>query len=152
VAQKLSTVWLELGQGQFFPVPVVSLSAGGDWQLPSRLRLRGASCAQPIIEISLCHDDAIRYLNEALRLLPEMPDSVERDRTEVALQGIRVPLLAAIHGFASAELAESLNRGLALCQRIGEGPELFTVMLGLWRFNLSRAIACMTRSSWRKKF
>jgi hypothetical protein len=31
------------------------------------------------------YDDAIRYLNEALGLLPEMPDSVERDRNEVAL-------------------------------------------------------------------
>jgi predicted ATPase len=84
------------------------------------------------------YDDAIRYLNEALRLLAEMPDSIERDRDEVGLQGIRVSLLAAIHGFASAELAESLKRGLALCQRIGEGPELFTVMFGLWKFNLSR--------------
>ena len=84
------------------------------------------------------YDDAIRYLNEALGLLPEMPDSVERDRNEVALQGNRVPILATIHGFSSAELAESLNRGLALCQRFGEGPELFTVMLSLWRFNLSR--------------
>ena len=84
------------------------------------------------------YDDAIRYLNEALRLLPEMPDSVERDRNEVALQGIRIPILAAIHGFSSPELAESLNRGLALCKRIGEGPELFTIMSGLWRFNLSR--------------
>lgn len=46
--------------------------------------------------------------------------------------------MAAIHGFSSPEIAESLNRGLALCQRIGEGPELFTVMLSLWRFNLSR--------------
>jgi hypothetical protein len=53
LAQKLSTLGLELAQGQCSPVPVVSLTAGDDRQLPSRLRLRGASCAQPIIEISL---------------------------------------------------------------------------------------------------
>jgi hypothetical protein len=50
VAQKLSTVGLELGKVQCSPVPVVSLTAGGDRQL-------GAACAQPIIEIieiSLC--------------------------------------------------------------------------------------------------
>jgi predicted ATPase len=31
-----------------------------------------------------------------------------------------------------------LNRGLALCQRLGEGPQMFGVMFGLWKFNLAR--------------
>src|SRR6185312_2651415 len=84
------------------------------------------------------YDDAIRYVNEALRLLPELPDSAGRHRDEIALQGIRGMLLAATQGFASAELAECLNRGLTLCQRIGEGPEMFAVMFGLWNFNLAR--------------
>ena len=84
------------------------------------------------------YDDAIRYVNEALRLLAETPDSLKRDREEIAIQGIRGPLLVATQGFASAELADCLNRGLALCQHIGEGPEMFAVMFGLWGFNLSR--------------
>jgi class 3 adenylate cyclase/tetratricopeptide (TPR) repeat protein len=84
------------------------------------------------------YDDAIRYVNEALRLLAETPDSLERDREEIAIQGIRGPLLVATQGFASAELADCLNRGLALCHHIGEGPEMFAVMYGLWGFNLSR--------------
>jgi class 3 adenylate cyclase/tetratricopeptide (TPR) repeat protein len=84
------------------------------------------------------YDDAIRYVNEALRLLPELPDSWERDRDEIAIQGIRGLLLAATQGFAAAELAQCLKRGLALCQRIGEGPEMFAVMFGLWNFNLAR--------------
>jgi integrase len=57
LAQKLSTVGLELGQGQFSPVPVVSLAAVMIGNCPQGLRLRGASCTQPIIEIieiSLC--------------------------------------------------------------------------------------------------
>ncbi len=84
------------------------------------------------------YDDSIRYVNEALGLLAGMPDSLERDREEIAIQGIRGPLLAATQGFASADLADCLNRGLTLCQRIGEGPEMFAVMFGLWGFNLSR--------------
>ncbi|MGH7905495.1 MAG: hypothetical protein ACREP6_02600, partial [Candidatus Binataceae bacterium] len=76
--------------------------------------------------------------NEALRLLAAMPDSPERDRDEISILGIRGPLLAATQGFANAELAESLNRGMALCQRIGEGPEMFTIMFGLCNFNLAR--------------
>ncbi|MGH7916387.1 MAG: ATP-binding protein, partial [Candidatus Binataceae bacterium] len=84
------------------------------------------------------YDDAIGYTSEALRLIAAMPESRERDHDEITILGIRGPLLATIQGFASAEVAENLNRGMALCQRIGEGPEMFTVMYGLWNFNLAR--------------
>ena len=84
------------------------------------------------------YDDAIGYVNEALRLLAELPESWERDRDEITIQGIRGLLLSATQGFATPDLAQCLNRGLALCQRIGEGPEMFTVMFQLWNMNLVR--------------
>jgi predicted ATPase/class 3 adenylate cyclase len=84
------------------------------------------------------YDDAIRYVNEALKLLAEMPDSPERDREEIVILGIRGPLLVATQGYAAPELAECLNRGLALSHLIGEGPEMLAVMYGLWGFNLGR--------------
>jgi len=84
------------------------------------------------------YDDALRFVNEALRLLTSLPESRERDLAEVAIQGIRGPLLASTQGFASAELAESLNRGMALCKRIGEGPEMLNIMFGLCNHNLGR--------------
>src|SRR5581483_3546181 len=84
------------------------------------------------------YDDALSYVNQALQLLTELPESWERDSDEVALQGIRGMLLGATKGFAAGELTECLNRGLALCQRLGEGPQMFGVMFGLWKFNLAR--------------
>jgi class 3 adenylate cyclase/predicted ATPase len=84
------------------------------------------------------YDDALRYVNEALSLLPELPDSPKRDRDEIAIQGIRGLLLAATQGFAAAEIGQCLNRGVELCKRIGEGPEMYGVMFGLWNFNLAR--------------
>jgi tetratricopeptide (TPR) repeat protein len=84
------------------------------------------------------YKDALDYANEALRLLAEIPESLERDRDEIAIQGIRAVLLGATKGFAAAELAVCLNRGLELCERIGEGPEMFGVMFGLWNFNFAR--------------
>jgi class 3 adenylate cyclase/tetratricopeptide (TPR) repeat protein len=84
------------------------------------------------------YDDALSYVNQALQLLTELPESWERDSDEVALQGIRGLLLGATQGFAARELTECLNRGLALCQRLGEGPQMFSVMFGLWKFNLAR--------------
>jgi class 3 adenylate cyclase/tetratricopeptide (TPR) repeat protein len=84
------------------------------------------------------YDDAIAYTDQALALLSELPDSAERDRDEIGLQVIRSLLLAATRGFASDDLARCLKRGLTLCQRVGEGPEMFGVMFGLWNFNLAR--------------
>jgi tetratricopeptide (TPR) repeat protein len=84
------------------------------------------------------YDDALRYINEALRQLGDVPDSRERDRDEIAIQGIRGLLLGATEGFASPGLRECLNRGVELCKRIGEGPEMYGVMFGLWNFSLAR--------------
>ncbi len=84
------------------------------------------------------YEDGLRYANEALGLLAALPDSRQRDLDEVAIQGTRGPLLATTQGFASAELAECLNRGMELCQRIGEGPEMFAIMFGLCNFSLAR--------------
>jgi copper/silver efflux system protein len=88
---------------------VVSLTAVGDRQLPSRLRLRGASCAQPIIEISLCLGELlfgiavetgvvmVIYLHEALNLhiaAGELNhDEIELAVIEGAVQRLRPKLM-----------------------------------------------------------
>src|SRR5262249_38276023 len=84
------------------------------------------------------YKEGLGYVNEALRLLAELPDSLERDRDEIAIQRCRGWLLMATHGFASPDIAQCLNRALALCQRMGEGPELFSVIFGLWNLNFAR--------------
>ena len=84
------------------------------------------------------YDDAIGYADEALRLLTQLPETRERDLDEIGLQGIRILLLAATRGYAAPEIGQCLSRGLELCKRIGEGPEMFGVMFGLWNFNLAR--------------
>src|SRR6516164_8420690 len=84
------------------------------------------------------YDDAIGYANEALRLLAELPESRERDRDEIGIQGIRGLSLAATRGFAAPEIGQCLSRGIELCKRIGAGPETYGVMVGLWKFNHAR--------------
>ena len=84
------------------------------------------------------YDDAIGYADEALRLMAELPDSRQRDSDEIAIQGLRGLLLAATKGYAAPEISQCLNRGLELCKRIGEGPEMYGVMFGLWNFNFAR--------------
>ena len=45
------------------------------------------------------------------------------------------PLVVAVQGFSSPEMAANIERAQELCRRAGETPETFGVMFGLWSFN-----------------
>src|SRR5262249_54086725 len=47
--------------------------------------------------------------------------------------------LVATKGFAAPEVGVTYNRARALCQQVGETPQLFPALRGLWNFSLVRA-------------
>jgi predicted ATPase len=63
-----------------------------------------------------------------------MPDSRERDHIELKIQMLLGPLLVAVQGFSSQELAINIERAQELCRRAGETPEMFGVLATLWSF------------------
>ena len=81
------------------------------------------------------YNDAIGYGREALRLIATMPESRERDQQELKVQMMMGPLLVAVQGFSSAELATNIQRAQELCRHAGETPEMFGVLAGLWSFD-----------------
>jgi class 3 adenylate cyclase/tetratricopeptide (TPR) repeat protein len=81
------------------------------------------------------YDDALRSIDDALRLLKTMPPSAERDRDELELLVISGPLLATAKGNTAPELAALLTRASDLSRRVGHGPTTFKVLIGLWAFN-----------------
>src|SRR5208337_3773655 len=81
------------------------------------------------------YNDAIGYAREALRLIATMPESGERDQIELKLQMMLGPLIVAVQGFSSPELAISVGRAQELCRVAGESPEIFGVLAGLWSFD-----------------
>jgi class 3 adenylate cyclase/tetratricopeptide (TPR) repeat protein len=81
------------------------------------------------------YNDAIGYAREALRLIATMPESRERDQIELKLQMMLGPLIVAVQGFSSPELAISVGRAQELCRVAGESPEIFGVLAGLWSFD-----------------
>jgi class 3 adenylate cyclase/tetratricopeptide (TPR) repeat protein len=81
------------------------------------------------------YNDALRYARDALTRIREMPESRERDKTELRILMIVSPLLVSTQGFSSPELADNIVRTEELCRRAGETPEAFAVMFGLWSFN-----------------
>jgi tetratricopeptide (TPR) repeat protein len=85
--------------------------------------------------IRSAYNDAIGYAREALRLIATMPESRERDQKELKLQMMLGPLIVAVQGFSSPELAASVERAQELCRAAGETPEMFGVLAGLWSFD-----------------
>ncbi len=64
-----------------------------------------------------------------------MPDSRERDHIELKIQMMLGPLMVAVQGFSSPELATNIQRAQELCRRAGETPEIFGVLAALWSFD-----------------
>ncbi len=81
------------------------------------------------------YNDAIGYAREALRLIATMPESRERDQIELKIQMMMGPLIVAVQGFSSQELATSIARAQELCRKAGETPEIFGVLAALWSFD-----------------
>ena len=78
--------------------------------------------------------EAINHLTKGLRLLETRAESAERNRREVTLlTALGVPLQAT-KGFASTDVERVYVRARELCQQIGDTPDLFPVLWGLWWF------------------
>jgi predicted ATPase len=84
------------------------------------------------------HVEAITHLTKGVELLTSLPDTPDRRQQALALQvAVGVPL-AATRGFAAPEVAQAYTRARELCQQIGETPQRFPVLAGLWRIALVR--------------
>jgi predicted ATPase len=78
--------------------------------------------------------EAIRHLTTGLELLKTLPVTPERDQQELTLHIALGAALQMAKGFAAPEVEDAYTRAYALCQQVGETPQLAEVLLGLWRF------------------
>ena len=83
------------------------------------------------------YQEAVSLLTRGLELLKTFPDTPTRTQQELTLLiALGTPLLAT-KGYAVAEVRDVYDRALALCQQLGETPELFSVLVGLQLFYLN---------------
>ena len=82
--------------------------------------------------------DAISSLSAAIDLLQKLPDSPERIQRELLLQLAIGPALIAVKGCAAPEVERAYTRARELCERLGDPPELFPALFGLWVMHLLR--------------
>ena len=83
--------------------------------------------------------EAESHLTTGIRLLLSLPDTPERAQRELYLQLALGPVLMATKSIGHVDTERAYTRAHALCQQLGETPELFPVMWGLRRFYSNRA-------------
>jgi TOMM system kinase/cyclase fusion protein len=83
--------------------------------------------------------EALSHLTKGLDLLTTLPDTAERAQHELGLQTTLGSALMAIKGQGAPEVGQAYARARELCRQMGETPQLFPVLFGLWRFYLVRA-------------
>lgn len=85
------------------------------------------------------HQEAIGHLRKGLELIDLMPEGLERDEKELALQiALGIPLQVT-KGPGASEVGETYLRARELYQQVGQPSQLYPAMWGLWRFYRSRA-------------
>jgi predicted ATPase len=91
------------------------------------------------------HVEAINHLTKGLEVLMTLPDNLERARQELDMQTTLGPVLMAVKGQSSPDTERAYARARELCQQVGETPQLFPVLYGLFRFHMVRAELQATR-------
>jgi len=76
------------------------------------------------------------HLKSALELLPKLPESTERDRTELDLLSDYGVTLFVLKGWYVPEVGEVYKRAMELCRKLGETQQLMSVLFGLTAFHL----------------
>ena len=82
--------------------------------------------------------DAIDRLTAAISLLQRLPDAPERLGRELSIQLALGPALIAVNGWAASDVERAYTRARELCERLGDAPELFPALFGLWAMHFVR--------------
>jgi predicted ATPase/class 3 adenylate cyclase len=79
------------------------------------------------------YGEAVNHLTTILDLLTSLPESRERSQQELAVQMTLGMALRATRGPAAPEVEQLYTCARELCEQVGELPQLFRVLWGLWQ-------------------
>ena len=82
--------------------------------------------------------EAIVLSARGLELLEKLPEAAERTQIELTLQLARSQPLIATKGYASPDVGQTFARARELCGQLGQTPQLFPVLHGLFRYYMVR--------------
>jgi predicted ATPase len=83
--------------------------------------------------------EAINYLTKGVEVLKTLPNTPERAQRELDMQTTLAVSLMATQGYSAPEVERVYARARELCGQVGETPQIFPVLHGLWRYYAVRA-------------
>jgi predicted ATPase len=83
--------------------------------------------------------EAISHVTTGIELLRTLPETLARTQHALTLHIALGAALQIAKGHAAPEVEHAYTQAYALCQQVGETPELVPVLFGLWRFYNTRA-------------
>jgi predicted ATPase len=83
--------------------------------------------------------EAISHCTTGIELLKTLPETPEHTQYAVALYIALGAALLVAKGHAAPEVEHAYTQARALCQQVGETPQLVPVLFGLWRFYFARS-------------
>jgi len=83
--------------------------------------------------------EANRHYNRALEILKTMPNTPDRAQMELPLQIALGTIMEATKGFGSKESAQAFTRAREIAEQLGDSPQFFFILLGLWSTSNSRS-------------
>jgi class 3 adenylate cyclase/tetratricopeptide (TPR) repeat protein len=82
------------------------------------------------------HTEATKLLSRALELLETLPESEDRDRSELTARMLRGVSVSSMHGYAAPMVQSDHRRAEALAARLGR-PEVLPSLIALWAYWLT---------------
>ena len=82
--------------------------------------------------------EALNHYRKGLELLSTLSDGQRRNQLELALQMGLGDAFSWMRGFAAPEVEAAYSRAHGLSRQMGETPELFRIVWGLWHFFIIR--------------
>src|SRR3989442_12075511 len=85
------------------------------------------------------HLEAVNHCTTGIELLQTLPETPAHIQHALTLYIALGAALLMTKGQAAPEVEHAYTQARALCQQVGETPELVPVLFGLWRFFVARA-------------
>jgi hypothetical protein len=96
-------------------------TAAGYWLAAGRLAARRSA-----------NSEAVAHLTHGIAAVRGLPETVERNRQELALQLALGPALLSSRGFGDPEASAGYQRAAELARRLGDDRDRFAATWGLW--------------------
>ena len=85
------------------------------------------------------HREAIRLLSKGLSVVPQLPETLERERQEMLMQLDLGSQLIITKGWGAVEVKHAFSSACDLSRRMKDLPQLLRSMVGLFTYHFSRA-------------